>query len=137
MPPKIYNGDTSMTFNFSGRRNQKVDSLPSDVDNVIINGKTVIVTLTDERKGVAICGKKDEFDPFVGFCIALHKARSKKCYGLKQTLDSCVENAKKKGYSHAILKNYDDKDTTTKRLGEKFINNLAINMGVTGITRAS
>lgn len=86
---------------------QKVNSLPSDVKEVIINDTTVIVELTDGTKGIAKCGCMDTFDPYVGFCIAYYKTKNNKNFELKTKLQSCIENANKRGYKVAILKNHD------------------------------
>lgn len=85
----------------------KIDFVPSDVRDVIIKDNTVVVNLIDGRKGVAKAYAEDNFDPFVGFSIAYFKAKNKKVYHVKKALDGCVNAAKKRGYSHAILKNYD------------------------------
>jgi hypothetical protein len=90
---------------FYGKK--KVDSLPSDVKEVIINDTTVIVELIGGAKGVAKCGHMDLFDPYVGFCIAYYKAKNGKNFELKTRLESCIESANKKGYKTAILKNHD------------------------------
>jgi hypothetical protein len=86
----------------------RVDSLPADVQNVMVNGTTVIVTLTDGIKGVAKCGYMDEFDPYVGFVLAYHKCKNGKNGSLKKVLEGCIKSADKKGYKLAILKNYDE-----------------------------
>lgn len=91
-----------------GINNQRVDSLPTDVDRVIINGTTVIVYLRDGSKGKAHCDYMDTFDPYVGFVLAYHKCKNGKNGSLKNVLDSCIKSAKRKGYKQAILKNYDN-----------------------------
>ena len=48
----------------------------------------------------------DDFDEYTGFCIAYYKAKNIKSYDLKLALAKCCENASKKGYKQAILKNY-------------------------------
>lgn len=89
------------------KKEQRVDSLPVDVKNVIINGKTVIVTLLNDSKGVSKCGFGDTFDPYVGFVLAYYKAKKDRNGSLKKVLDSCISSAKRKGYKQAILKNYE------------------------------
>ena len=90
---------------FYGKK--KVDSLPSDVKEVIINDTIVVVELIGGAKGVAKCGHMDLFDPYVGFCIAYYKAKYGKNFELKERLQSCIDSANKKGYKTAILKNHD------------------------------
>jgi hypothetical protein len=82
-------------------KNQNI--LPKDVQRVIINNRSVTVILTNNNKGTSSCSEADEFDPYVGFCIAYYKAKNKKNYELKKALNGCVDNAKKKGYKQAIL----------------------------------
>lgn len=94
---------------------QRVDCLPKDVDNVIVNGTTVIVTLTDKCKGIAKCQKNDEFDVMTGFKNAYYNAHNDGVGKLKKVLEGCVESAKRKGYGQAILKNY-DADKPVKKL---------------------
>jgi hypothetical protein len=86
----------------------KNDFLPSDVKDVIINDNSVIVNLTNGKKGVSTQSPEDHFDPFVGFCIAYYKAKNIKVFRLKEALDGCDSAARKKGYKQAILKNYDE-----------------------------
>jgi len=93
---------------------KKVDSLPSDVKEVIINDTIVVVELIGGAKGVAKCGHMDLFDPYVGFCIAYYKAKYGKNFELKMRLESCIESANKKGYKTAILKNHDKPLVSTK-----------------------
>ena len=82
-------------------KNQNI--LPKDVRRVIINNRSVTVILTNDNKGTSNCSEVDEFDPYVGFCIAYYKAKNKKNYELKKALKGCIENAMKKGYKQAIL----------------------------------
>jgi hypothetical protein len=103
-------------FSVSEADEHKVDSLPSDVEKVIINGATVVVYLRDKSKGNANCAYMDVFDPYVGFVLAYYKAKNNKNFALKKVLKSCVDSAQRKGYKQAILKNYDDSKSTTKKL---------------------
>jgi hypothetical protein len=89
------------------KRENRVDSLPSDVDHVVINGTTVIVYLCDGNKGKANCDYMDAFDPYVGFVLAYYKAKNNKNFALKSVFKSCIDAAQRKGYKQAILKNYD------------------------------
>ncbi len=101
-------------------KKQRVDCLPKDVDNVMINGTTVIVTLTDKRKGVAKCQKNDEFDVMIGFKNAYYNAHNDGVGKLKKVLEGCIESAKRKGYKQAILKNYDDVNKVNNKNVESF-----------------
>jgi hypothetical protein len=84
-----------------------VDYLPADVEKVIMNGYAVVVYLMNGNKGVSQCDDVDTYDPYVGFCIAYYRAKYGKNYELKNTLKSCIESAKRKGYKIAVLKNHD------------------------------
>lgn len=88
---------------------QRVDSLPPDVDRVVIRDTMVIVYLRDGSRGKANCDYMDTFDPYVGFVMAYYKAKNGKNFELKNVLKSCIENAKRKDYKQAVLKNYDNK----------------------------
>lgn len=94
------------TISKINERKSKYDFLPSDVANVIICNNTVVVNLNNGIKGVSKCNHKYEFDAYTGFTIAYYKARNSKSFKLKQALDNCLQNANKKGYDKAILKNY-------------------------------
>jgi hypothetical protein len=85
-----------------------VNSLPKDVEKVVINGTTVVVYLQDGSKGKANCDYMDAFDPYVGFVLAYYKAKNGKNFALKGVLKSCIDSAQRKGYKQAILKNYDN-----------------------------
>lgn len=102
------------TFKYDNRK-QRVDCLPKDVDNVMVNGTTVIVTLTDKRKGIAKCMGGDYFDVMNGFKNAYYNAHNDGVGKLKKVLEGCVESAKRKGYKQAILKNYDDINPVQKK----------------------
>lgn len=84
----------------------RITELPSDVKQVIFNEKNTVVMLNNGKKGVAKCSPADEFDPYIGYCIALNKARNKKTHNLHEIFNSCIASAQKKGYAQAILKNY-------------------------------
>lgn len=46
-----------------------------DVSKIYRNKDNIIVILKDGSKGVAKCSKDDEYDEFIGFCIAYTKAK--------------------------------------------------------------
>ncbi|CAB1251563.1 protein of unknown function [Ruminococcaceae bacterium BL-6] len=92
-------------INTAVNKKPKNDFLPSDVKNVIIHDKSVIVNLNDGRKGISKLDDKDTFDEFTGFVIAYYKAKHTKTFELKKVLKGCVKSANKKGYKQAILKN--------------------------------
>ena len=87
---------------------KRVDSLPEDVDKVVIKDTTVIVYLFNGNKGKSSCDYMDVFDPYVGFVLAYYKAKNAKNFELKRVLKSCIDSARRKGYKQAILKNYDN-----------------------------
>ena len=92
----------------NSKDNSKNNSLPNDVKSVIINNNNVVVSLKNGKKGVAVKSSEDNFDPFVGFCIAYYKAKNTRVFNLKKSLGNCINSAKKKGYKQSILKNYND-----------------------------
>lgn len=89
----------------SEKSNVNRNYLPDDVKQVIIHDKTVIVILKNGGKGVSTCSPGDEFDEYIGYSVALQRARDGYAFQIKCVLASCIESAKKKGYKHAILKN--------------------------------
>lgn len=96
--------NSNLTFNFAPYVNhESKNNLPYDVKKVIMRDGKVVVVLRNGSKGVSNCSYNDEYDPYVGFCIAYYKAKNNKNFELKKTLKGCVENAKKKGYKQAIL----------------------------------
>jgi len=94
----------TMEYNYQWKKEGN-DILPHDIKRVIVQNKAVIVILRNGDKGISTCSQDDTFDPYVGFTIAYYKAKQSKNYKLKQALNRCVENAKKKGYKQAILNN--------------------------------
>lgn len=83
----------------------RLDFLPKDVDEVVIHNNNVTVKFSDGLSSTAKWNKKDEFDPYIGFCIAYYKGHHIKSFKLKQVLKSCIRSASQKGYKQAILKN--------------------------------
>ncbi|MFA5423153.1 MAG: hypothetical protein WC374_04790 [Phycisphaerae bacterium] len=79
--------------------------MPKDVKRVIMNGRSLVVELTDGKKGVAHCDGKDLYDPYVGFCIAYFNAHNGGKHRLKKALTVCIDRAHKKSYKNAILNN--------------------------------
>jgi hypothetical protein len=84
----------------------KNDFLPSNVKSVVMHDGITIVNFKDGSKGIAKQNSKDVYDPYLGFVIAYYKGQHNKSFDLKLALEGCLENAKKKGYKQAILKNY-------------------------------
>jgi hypothetical protein len=85
----------------------KVNSLPEDVDKVVIKGRKIVVILLNGQKGIVNCQYGDDFDVLFGFTLAYYKAKYGKCFDLRRVLNSCIDSAKRKGYEQAILKNHE------------------------------